>query len=384
MLSSFVFQLPTKIYYGCGELLKIADRVREVGAGNRILIVTDQVVGGAPFMETLLRDLKENGFDCLVYSGAEPNPAVRHVREGLNLANRHRCDLIIGIGGGSSLDAAKAIAIMARNPGEIGDYWGNPPQNKALPLIAIPTTAGTSSELTWVTVIKDEERKVKMGIGSPKLAPTMAIYDPEITVSVPAGLTASIGMDTLTHAIEAYINKNNNPVAELAALEAIRLVGENLRTAVSDGKNLEARQGMLLATLFAGIAFANIGLGVVHAITAIMGGFFPVSHGVINAILLPPCMDYNLEACTAKYARIAMALGEQVDGLSERAAAEKAVAAVFRLSRDVGIPARLSEVGVSAEHLEEIVQSAMKNVNIPINPRRPGPEDLLAICRQVI
>jgi len=383
MLEPFLFQMPTKIFYGCGELAKIADRIKEIG-GNRVLIVTDRVIKNIPFMDQMYSSLEQQGITYSTYSGIEPNPAVKHVEEGLKMGRDCGCDVVIGIGGGSCLDGAKAIAVMMRNPGDIGDYWGNPPKNQPMPLIAVPTTAGTSSEITWVTVIKDEARRVKMGIGNPVLAPTMAIYDPEITVGVPPDLTASIGMDTLTHAIESYTNKVTNPVAELTALESIRLIGQNLRTAVAEGENLEARDGMMLATLYAGIAFANTALGVVHAITAVMGGFFPVFHGVINAILLPPCMEYNLDACIDKNVKIADALGEKINGLARDEAAGMAIKAVSKLSKDVEIPARLSDVGVKEELLEEIVQGAMKNVNIPINPRKPNPEDLLAICRQVI
>lgn len=383
MTQSFLLQLPTKIYYGCGELANVSERIKEIG-GKRVLIVTDDTVNKTVYMQRLLKSLKRNGINVIVYDKVIPNPAVKHVEEGITLGQEYGCDLIIGFGGGSSLDCAKAIALMMSNEGKISDYWGSPPANKSMPLIAIPTTAGTSSEITWVTVIKDETKKVKMGIASPKLAPIMAIYDPEVTISVPPDLTASIGMDTLTHAIESYINKKKNPVTDLVALEAIRLIGENLRTAVVDGNNINARHGMLLATLYAGIAFANTGLGIVHAITAVLGGVFPVSHGIVNAILLPPCMKFNMESSIEKFSNIAMVMGEKVDGLFADDAAVRAVEAVSRLSMDVGIPNKLRDVGVKKALLEDVVDEAMKNVNIAVNPRQPNKDDLLKICLQVI
>ncbi|MGI6096797.1 MAG: iron-containing alcohol dehydrogenase [Dethiobacteria bacterium] len=383
MYPQFTFLIPTKIYYGFGEFKKVADRVREIG-GEKILVVTDPVIGKTDFTQSMLQSLEENGFIYKVYDNVEPNPAVRHVEEGLQMAKGFGCELIIGIGGGSALDTAKAIAVMMTNEGKIGDYWGNPPKNAAMPVIAIPTTAGTSSEITWVTVVKDEEKKVKMGIGSPKLAPAIAIYDPEVTKTMPPGITASTGMDALTHAIEAYTNINNNPVAELAALEAVRLISENLRPAVAKGDNLKARHGVLLGTLFAGIAFANAVLGVVHAITSPLGGYFPVPHGVVNAILLPPAMEYNKNACIDKFVKIAEAMGENIEGLSKLEAADKAIEAVKRLSKDVGIPESLSEIGVKEELLPEIAAEAIKNVNIPLNPRQPSEKDLIQICKAVI
>ncbi len=383
MIPQFSFALPTKIYYGVGELAKIVDRVKELG-GQKVLVVTDEFILKAEFAKKILRSLEESDLSYIIYDKVEPNPTVQHVKDGHKMAVDFGCQCIIGMGGGSAIDTAKAIGVMMTNEGEIGKYWGNPPPNASMPVISIPTTAGTSSEITWVTVIKDEVKKVKMGIVSQQLAPKIAIYDPEATVTMPAHITASTGMDALTHAIEAYTNVKNDPVSELVALEAIRLIGKNLRPAVANGDNLAARHGMLLSTLYAGIAFANSALGVVHAITSPLGGHFPVPHGVVNAILLPPAMEFNKNSCIDKYIKIAEALGENVAGLSDLDAAEKAVEAVKRLSRDVGIPASLSDLNIKEEALAEVAAEAMKNVNIPINPRKIKVEDLITICKAVM
>lgn len=376
----FVWQIPTKLYFGIGEAEKIVDRVNELG-GKNVLIVTDPGVLRTNIVEKIKGKLDAAGFKTEVFSKVEPNPTVEIVDEGVKVARDFGCDVLIGVGGGSSIDTAKAIGLLLTNEGEIGYFWKNPPKNKILPLIAIPTTAGTGSEITWVTVIKDTKKKVKMGIGNPKLAPSIAVCDPLLTVSMPPSVTAATGLDALTHAIESYTNVITEPISESIALHAIYLIGKYLRAAYAKGENLEARYNMLLGSTMAALAFANTKLGVVHAITAVMGGYFDVPHGVINAILLPYGMEFNLIGNVSKFAKIAEALGENTAGLTEIQAARKAVEAVKELCRDVGIPSSLREVGVREEALEEICREAMSNVGIPINPRTPTLEDLVRICR---
>ncbi|MCS7232838.1 MAG: iron-containing alcohol dehydrogenase [Synergistetes bacterium] len=376
----FVWQIPTKLYFGVGEAEKIVDRVNELG-GKNVLIVTDTGVLRTNIVEKIKGKLDAAGFKTEVFSKVEPNPTVEIVDEGVKVAKGFGCDLLVAVGGGSSIDTAKAIGLLLTNEGEIGYFWKNPPKNKILPLIAIPTTAGTGSEITWVTVIKDTNKKVKMGIGNPKLAPSIAICDPLLTVSMPPSVTAATGLDALTHAIESYTNVITEPISESIALHAIYLIGKYLRAAYAKGDNLEARYNMLLGSTMAALAFANTKLGVVHAITAVMGGYFDVPHGVINAILLPYGMEFNLIGNVSKFAKIAEALGENTCGLTEIQAARKAVEAVKELCRDVGIPSSLKEVGIKEEALEDICREAMNNVGIPINPRTPTVEDLIRICK---
>jgi alcohol dehydrogenase len=379
----FVWQLPTKVIFGIGKAKEIGNQAKALGA-TKVLVVSDPVLRKIGLVDEIGGYLKDAGLAWAVYDGVEPNPTVKIVEKGLTLAREFGCEVLVGLGGGSSIDTAKAIALMLNNPGRIGDYWGKEPPNRALPVIAVPTTAGTASEVTWVTVIKDTERKVKMGIGHPKLAAAVALCDPALSVTMPPSVTASTGLDALTHAIESYTNTVTEPISEAIALEAIRLIGKYLRPAVAKGDNLYARDRMLLASLMAGLAFANTRLGIVHAITSPLGGYFPVPHGVVNAILLPYAMEFNLVGDLEKHIEIAKALGENVEGLSAVEAAEKAVEAVKRLSKDVGLPAGLGEVGVQEEALPEVCAEAMKNVNIPINPRRPTVEDLINICKRAM
>jgi len=380
---SFTWQLPTKVVFGTGTVRKIGEQARALG-GTRVLVVTDPVLRRVGPIEETRKYLEEAGLAVTIYDGVEPNPTIEVVEQGLTLAREFACDLLVGLGGGSSIDSAKAIGLMLNNAGSISDYWGRAPANRAVPVIAVPTTAGTASEVTWVTVIKDAKRKVKMGIGHPNLAAAVALCDPALSTTMPANVTASTGLDALTHAVESYTNTSTEPISEALALEAIRLIGANLRPAVAKGDNLSARERMLLASLMAGLAFANTRLGIVHAITSPLGGYFPVPHGVVNAILLPYAMEFNLIGHLEKHARIAAALGENVQGLSPVEAAGRSVEAVKKLAKDVGLPAGLGEVGVKEESLPEVCAEAMKNVNIPINPRRPTVEDLITICKKAM
>lgn len=376
----FVWQIPTKLYFGVGEAEKIVERVNELG-GRNVLIVTDPGVLRTNIVERIKDKLDSAGIRTEVFSKVEPNPTVEIVDEGVKVARSFGCDVLLAVGGGSSIDTAKAIGLLLTNEGEIGYYWKNPPKNRILPLIAVPTTAGTGSEITWVTVIKDTKKKVKMGIGNPKLAPSIAVCDPLLTVTMPPSVTAATGLDALTHAIESYTNVITEPISESIALHAIHLIGKYLRAAYAKGDNLEARYNMLLGSTMAALAFANTKLGVIHAITAVMGGYFDVPHGVINAILLPYGMEFNLIGNVSKFAKIAEALGENTAGLTEVQSARKAVEAVRELCRDVGIPSSLKDVGVKEEAIEDICREAMSNVGIPINPRTPTLEDLIKICK---
>ncbi len=379
----FVWQIPTKLYFGIGEAEKIVDRVNELG-GKSVLIVTDPGLMCTNIVNGIKAKLDIAGFRTEVFSKVEPNPTVEIVEEGVKVAREFGCDLLLAIGGGSSIDTAKAIGLLLTNEGEIAYFWKNPPKNRILPLIAVPTTAGTGSEITWVTVIKDTKKKVKMGIGNPKIAPHIAVCDPLLTLSMPPSVTAATGLDALTHAIESFTNVVTEPISESLAYHAIYLIGKYLRAAYAKGDNIEARYNMLLGSTMAALAFANTRLGVIHAITAVMGGYFDVPHGVINAILLPYGMEFNLIGNLSKFAKIAEALGESVSGLTELQAARRAVEAVKALCRDVGIPAGLREVGVKEDAIEDICREAMSNVGIPINPRTPTLEDLIQICRSAM
>ncbi len=380
-MKNFSWQLPSKIYFGNGESKQVVERVKEL-RGNKVLLVTDKGLEHIGLPDQIKRMLLEASIEVVIFNEVKPDPTVEVVESGVKKAKDNNCDLLIGLGGGSSIDTAKAIGMLVTNGGKASDYWGNPPKIDPLPMIAIPTTAGTGSEVTFVTVIKDNEKKVKMGVGySPQMAPNIALCDPELTISAPAHITASTGLDALTHAVEAYTNTKYDPISEALALKSIELIGKYLRPAVANGDNMEARYYMLLGNLLAGHAFANKLLGIVHAITSPMGGYCDAPHGVVNAILLPHAMKFNYIGNPEKFADVAEALGENVVNMTDLEAAQKGIEAVHQLSHDVNLPSGLSKVGVQEEDIEDVCKAAMNNINISINPRKPSVEDLIAICK---
>jgi len=278
------------------------------------------------------------------------------------------------------MDVGKAVALLAAHPGSIRDYEGiGKVPGPTVPLVCVPTTAGTGSEVTVFTVITDRQRKFKMTIGSSHLLPRVAVCDPELTVSMPQPLTAATGMDALTHAIECYTNTVYHPVAKALAMEAIRLIGGALRRAYANGRDLGARTEMLLASTMAAMAFTRTRLGNVHAMSHPVGAHFDVPHGVANALLLPYVMDWNLPGCLDTFPAVAEALGEDVGGLSPRAAAEVAVDVVRQLARDLGIPERLRDVGVTRDGLAAMTDDAMKSGNVLVNPRATNRDEMLAL-----
>jgi alcohol dehydrogenase class IV len=277
------------------------------------------------------------------------------------------------------------VGVLATNPGTVSDYLGmDKVKNPSVPVIGVPTTAGTAAEITDVAVLSDHEKKIKMGLRSAYVAPRVALLDPLLTISLPPGPTRDSGLDALTHAIEAYIGVNAWHATDAVALKSIELVGRYLRTAVHNGKDIEAREGMLTASLLAGLAFHNTRLCLVHAITGPLGGAYNLPHGASNAIVLPHAMRFMLPGAVAKYVDIAIALGEPVEDLSERAAAEKAIEAVEQLSWDVGVPEGLSVYGVKEEDLPALSETIEGLFTIPLAPRVAQAADILEICRAAL
>lgn len=251
-------------------------------------------------------------------------------------------------------------------------------------MIAVPTTAGTGSEVTIWSVLSDKQSKTKLSVGSPYNCPELAVCDPELTLTLPPHITAATGMDALTHALESYVNKNTQPISEALSLQAMKMIARSLRQAVAQGDNLNARHDMLLASLIAAMAFNSTRLGLAHALALPLGAHFKIPHGLVNAMLLPEVMQYNLIGNTAKFAEIAGIFGEVTEGLSVRQAAERSVVAIRQLKEDVGITQTLTDFGVREEHLELVAKEAMESGNVPVNPRIAGPEDLKQICRKLM
>jgi alcohol dehydrogenase len=376
--------IPTVNLMGVGSVKEVKNQVKVLG-GKKALIVTDVVLNKMGMAEQIKAQVVEAGAEAVIYDGSEPNPTDKNVHDGLKVYQDNNCDMIISLGGGSSHDCAKGIGIVATNGGNIRDYEGVDKSAKAMPpFIAINTTAGTASEMTRFCIITDTDRHVKMAIVDWRCTPNVAINDPVMMVGMPPALTAATGMDALTHAVEAYVSIIATPVTDSAALMAIKLISENLRNAVANGQNMEARDKMAYAEFLAGMAFNNASLGYVHAMAHQLGGFYNLPHGVCNAILLPHVERFNLIACPERFVDIAVAMGENVDGLSVRDAADKALSAIAKLSGDVGIPSGLTTLGVMEKDLETMAQNAMKDACSFTNPRIATLQDVIEIYRSAL
>ncbi len=374
----FTFEAPARLTFGVGALAKLPELI--AGMGTRALVVSDPGIAKAGILDRVHGLLQDAGVSGDAFTQVEPNPSVETVHAAHDMFRRSRAAFVVAAGGGSAMDVGKVVAVLAAHGGTVHDYEGiGKVSGPGVPVVAIPTTAGTGSEVTVFAVITDRLRKFKMTVGSPHIVPQVELCDPELTLSMPPPLTAATGMDALTHAIECYVNTVHHPIAKTLALEAMRLIGRSLRTAYASGRNLSTRTAMLLASTMAAMAFTRTRLGNVHAMSHPLGAHFDVPHGVANAILLPYVMVWNLIACYDTYPQIAQALGERVAGLSVREAAEVAVEAVRRLSRDVGIPERLRDVGVTREGIPRMAEDAMKSGNILVNPRATTQPEIAAL-----
>lgn len=377
------YLVPSVNFMGAGCLSVIGERCKILG-GKKALIVTDKFLRGMEdgAVDLTVKYLKESGIEVAFYDGVEPNPKDTNVKDGLKVYQSEGCDMIVTVGGGSSHDCGKGIGIVATHEGDLYDYAGIETLTNALPpIVAVNTTAGTASEVTRHCVITNTETKVKYVIVSWRNLPLVSFNDPMLMVKKPAGLTAATGMDALTHAVEAYVSKDANPVTDAAAIQAIKLIAQNLRQAVALGENLIARENMAYASLLAGMAFNNANLGYVHAMAHQLGGLYDMPHGVANAMLLPHVERYNLISNPQKFADIAEFLGENIAGLSVMEAAEKSIDAMFRLSKDVGIPASLKEMGVKEEDFEYMAEMALKDGNAFSNPRKGKERDIVNIFK---
>ncbi|MEG6521497.1 iron-containing alcohol dehydrogenase [Desulfotomaculum sp. 1211_IL3151] len=381
----FGYFIPTVNLMGVGAHKEIPDQVKVMG-GSNILIVTDAFLGRPGGMADDIRAMLEaQGNKVTIYAGAEPNPTDVNVHDGLKVYQDCGADMILSLGGGSSHDCAKGIGIVATNGGHIRDYEGINKSTKAMPpFIAVNTTAGTASEMTRFCIITNTSNHVKMAIVDWRCTPNVAINDPLLMVGMPPALTAATGMDALTHAVEAYVSTAATPVTDSAALMAIKLISQNLRAAVANGENMEARDKMAYAEFLGGMAFNNASLGYVHAMAHQLGGFYNLPHGVCNAILLPHVEAFNLIAAPERFVDIAVAMGEKVEGLSVRDAADKALAAIKKLSVDVGIPAGLTELGVKEEDLKIMAENAMKDACSFTNPRKATLNDIIGIFKSAL
>lgn len=380
----FGFFMPVVNLMGPGSVKEVGVQAKTLGC-KKALIVTDTGMEKMGVADQIKEIIEAAGLKVFIFAGAQPNPTDINVHDGLKIFQENKCDLIVSLGGGSSYDCAKGIGLVAGNGGHIRDFEGVNKSKKAMKhLIAINTTAGTASEMTRFCIITNSETHVKMAIVDWRCTPTVSINDPVLMMGMPPGLTAATGMDALTHAVEAYMSTIATPVTDCAALMAIRLIGENLRQAVANGDNFEARNNMAYAQFLGGMAFNNASLGYVHGMAHQLGGFYDLPHGVCNAILLPHVQRFNLNSNPKRLANIAFALGENINGLSTRDAAEKGLDAIIQLSMDVGIPAGLTELGVKEKDFQVMAENAMKDACSATNPRKAKLEDVIQIFKNAM
>ena len=365
---SYAFFMPNISLMGPGCVKKISEEINSRGL-KKALIVCGKRSSKSEEFKGVTDLLEETNIDYVVYPGSQPNPTVKNVMDGVEILKENDCDFVISYGGGSPHDCAKGIALVATNGGNIKDYEGiNKSSKPQLPLISINTTAGTASEMTVFSIITDEERHVKMAIVDKNVTPILAVNDPELMVSMPKSLTAATGMDALTHAVEAYVSKAATPITDACAQKAIELISNNLRDAVKDGNNIEARDMMAYAEYLAGMAFNSASLGYVHAIAHQLGGFYNLPHGVCNAILLPEVQVFNSQVSKNKLRDIAKFMGVDTSNMNEEEGANACIKAIRKLSKDIDIPLGLRELGVKEEDFDILADNALKDACGLTNP----------------
>ncbi|ROT12011.1 lactaldehyde reductase [Paramuribaculum intestinale] len=380
------FILNETSYFGPGARKVLPEVIQRLGK-KKALVVTDKGLIQFGVAKMVTDVLDEAGVAYDVFSEVKPNPTVKNVQDGVAAFKASGADLLVAIGGGSAMDTAKGIGIVVANP-EFADVVSlegcAPTKNKSVPMVALPTTAGTAAETTINYVIIDEEKKKKMVCVDPNDIPAVAVIDAELMYSLPRSLTAATGMDALTHAIEGYITKGAWEMSDMFEIEAIRMISRYLPVAVDEPQNPEGRNGMAVAQYIAGMAFSNVGLGLVHGMAHPMGSLFDVPHGVANALLLPTLMEYNMPECIDKYPRIAEAMGVDIKGMTPQEASQAAVDAVRALAIRVGIPQHLSDLGIKESDIPALAEQAIADVCTPGNPRECSLEDIKALYRQVL
>jgi alcohol dehydrogenase len=379
------FRLPGQIILGAGAAEIVGAEAKRLGA-THAFVLSDPNLQTLGVTDRIVSSLSAQGVRSTVYTEIEFEPSIQSIAPAAAAARTAACDLVVGLGGGSTLDTAKAVAVLTRNPGQVEGYLGvGLVKQRGVPSVLIPTTGGTGAEITPNALFYVPAARDKKAIVSPHIIPDVALVDPLLTLTVPSPVTAATGLDALSHAIEAYTSLNASPFTDLYALEAIRLIGAHLRTAVANGTDQPAREGMARASMFAGIAIGNAGTNIVHALAYPLQGQHRVTHGVANSLLLPYGMEFNALSNLSKFGSVAEALGEPIHGLSPRAAAARSTEACRLLSLDIGIPQTMREVGIKPEHIEDLVEGAMRMTRLLVNnPRQVRPEDARAIFEKAL
>ncbi|AGL00085.1 iron-containing alcohol dehydrogenase [Desulfoscipio gibsoniae] len=380
--NSHSFIIPGRVLFEQGGLAKLSGELKAKGL-NKVLLASDRGLEAVGMVKRLEGLLSSGGVEYVTYLDIEANPSTETVDKGVQLYKENALEAIVCLGGGSPMDTAKAIAVLVTGGGKIQDYeGGHKVKGPVAPIIAIPTTAGTGSEVTPFAVITDKSKNYKLTVFSYAIIPELAILDPELITTLPPTVAAPTGLDALTHAVEAYISQAAYPFSDAMAEKAMELIGKYIRTFVANRANLEAASGMLLGSMFAGIAFSWARLGNVHAMAHPLGGFFNIPHGVANAVLLPVVLEYNALADHGKYAKIFNYIKDNklINGFTPNVLVNE----IRQLSNELGIPKNLTELGVSRETIHDMAIDAMKSGNIMVNPRQSTLADIEELYLRVL
>ncbi len=378
------FLIPKKVITGAGCINSVGEKIRGLGVKN-VFIVTDSILVEIGALDAVKDSLNKNQLEFVVFDDIDKEPTTEIVDKAIESYKSNKCDCILAVGGGSAIDTAKAVSILLTNEGNIVDYMGlNKVKKEGVPLIAAATTAGTGSEVTKFTIITDESTDVKMLIGSDYLMPLVAYADPMMTVSMPRALTAATGIDALCHAIEAYVSLKASPMSDIFAISAIDLIAGNLRQAWANGNNLEARDKVMMGAVKAGIAFSNSSVTLVHGMSRPIGANFHVPHGLSNALLLSTVMEFSIIANPTRFARVAEAMGENIQGMSELDAAKLSADSVRRLIEDIQIPS-MSECNIDELELTKksmaMADAALASGSPGNNPRQANRDEIVALYK---
>lgn len=377
---AFTVTQPTRIQFGVGSISNLGKTVKEFN-GTNVFLVVDPGLVKAGLISPITTPLEKEEIPFTIYDNIDPEPGLKLADKGYKLAKKAGCDCVVGVGGGSAMDVAKAIAILLTNGGKAADYLGLGLIKKpGVPKIMVPTSAGTGAEVTFTAVFINEKTGSKGGMNGDPLYPDAAILDPKLTLSLPPHVTAFTGIDALTHALESYTSTQAHIISEMYSLEAIHLIAGSLPAAYANGSNLQARSDMLMGSLLGGKALATAGVGLVHAMAYPMGGMFGIPHGLANAVLLPYVVEFNQIGNMEKFAVLAEILGQNTDDLTLREAASLCTEALFELNADVGIPATLKDLDIPFDKIPEMAAIAL-TVTRPVenNPRKPTLEDVISI-----
>lgn len=371
-------------YFGAGCRKEVATELKNRNM-KKAFVVSDKDLVRFNVVKMVTDVLEDAGVDYVIFSDVKANPTIANVQAGMKAFKEYNPDVIIAIGGGSCIDTAKAVGIIANNPdfADVKSLEGvADTKNKAFPIMAFATTSGTAAEVTINYVITDEDAGRKLVCVDPNDIPVVAFNDAEMMMSMPKGLTAATGMDALTHAIEGYITAGATPISDLLCWNSIKFIADNLKDAVDNGANAKAREGMAYGSYVAGMAFSNVGLGIVHSMAHPLGARFDIPHGVANALLLPYVMEYNKSAAMEKYEGIARAMGVNTKGMSKEEAADAAIDAVIKLSKSINIPQKLNEIGIKEDSLVQLANDAYIDPCTGGNPRPTSVEEILEIYKK--